>query len=99
MLAIVCPGQGAQTPGMFTHWLEIPVFAQTIDELGSASGVSLLKHGTQSDADTIRDTAIALRLEILLDVALPFEQQVKLASLELLAIRLVRLPLRLARVF
>lgn len=59
MLAIVCPGQGAQTPGMFTHWLEIPVFAQTIDELGSASGVSLLKHGTQSDADTIRDTAIA----------------------------------------
>ena len=59
MLAIVCPGQGSQTPGFLTPWLEIEAFAAAIDEMSSASGIDLAKHGTISDADTIRDTAIA----------------------------------------
>ena len=59
MLAIVCPGQGSQTPGFLTPWLEIEAFAAAIDEMSSASGINLAKHGTVSDADTIRDTAIA----------------------------------------
>lgn len=59
MLAIVCPGQGSQTPGFLAPWLEIEAFATAIDEMSIASGIDLAKHGTVSDADTIRDTAIA----------------------------------------
>ncbi len=59
MLAVVCPGQGAQTPGMLSPWLEIPAVAERLGALGEAAGVDLIAHGTTSDADTIRDTAIA----------------------------------------
>ncbi|CAB4688772.1 MAG: acyltransferase domain-containing protein [Actinobacteria bacterium] len=69
MIAIVCPGQGAQTPGFFSPWLEIEMFKQTIERLADASGVDLLKHGTVSDADTIRDTAIAQPLIVSAGIA------------------------------
>jgi len=59
VLAIVAPGQGAQTPAMLQAWLELPGASEQLDELSSASGVDLLTHGTLSDADTIRDTAVA----------------------------------------
>ena len=59
MLAIVCPGQGSQTPGMLAPWLELPGLAAHLDRLAEASGTDLLGHGTTSDAGTIRDTAVA----------------------------------------
>jgi [acyl-carrier-protein] S-malonyltransferase len=59
MIVIVCPGQGSQTPGFLTPWLELPAFKSAIQAMQDASGVDLLKHGTESDADTIRDTSIA----------------------------------------
>lgn len=59
MLVIVCPGQGSQTPGFFTPWLEIPAFKESIELASTASGLDLTTFGTISDADTIRDTAIA----------------------------------------
>lgn len=59
MLAIVSPGQGAQTPGMLTPWLEDPAFAEAIAAFSEASGLDLAQLGTTADADTIRDTAIA----------------------------------------
>ena len=59
MLAIVCPGQGAQTPGFLAPWLELPGFRDRLGWLGAAADVDLVEHGTASDADTIRDTAIA----------------------------------------
>lgn len=59
MLAVVAPGQGAQSPGFLTPWLEVPGVAERLDWLSVVSGVDLLAHGTTSDADTIRDTAIA----------------------------------------
>ena len=59
MIAIVCPGQGAQTPGFFAPWLEIEEFRSKIEQLSDASGLDLIEHGTVSDADTIRDTSIA----------------------------------------
>ncbi len=59
MLAIVCPGQGAQTPGMLAPWLELPGTADRLAALSEAAGVDLTTHGTTSDADTIRDTAVA----------------------------------------
>ena len=59
MLVIVCPGQGSQTPGFFEPWLELPKFAETIETASVASGLDLRTFGTISDADTIKDTAIA----------------------------------------
>ena len=59
MLAVVAPGQGSQTPGFITPWLELPGFAERLRWLSTVAGIDLVKHGTESDADTIRDTAIA----------------------------------------
>jgi [acyl-carrier-protein] S-malonyltransferase len=69
VIAIVCPGQGAQSPGFFAPWLELESFKSTIEELAEASGVDLIKHGTVSDADTIRDTAIAQPLIVAAGIA------------------------------
>lgn len=59
MIAVLCPGQGAQTPGMLAPWLEIPSVAARLAELSDATDIDVVAHGTTSDADTIRDTAIA----------------------------------------
>lgn len=59
MLVVVAPGQGSQTPGFLTPWLDLPGFRDRIEWLSLVSGVDLIAHGTTSDADTIRDTAIA----------------------------------------
>ncbi|WP_342373327.1 ACP S-malonyltransferase [Propioniciclava soli] len=59
MLAIVAPGQGAQTPGFLAPWLETPTLAERLGELAEAAQVDLATHGTASDAETIRDTAVA----------------------------------------
>lgn len=59
MLAIVAPGQGSQTPGFLQPWLELPHFEDRLRWLGTVAGIDLVAHGTISDEDTIRDTAIA----------------------------------------
>lgn len=59
MLAIVCPGQGSQTPGFLAPWLELPAFRERLTALGEVAGLDLVTHGTTSDAETIKDTAIA----------------------------------------
>ena len=59
MLVIVAPGQGAQTPGFLTPWLEDPTFADRLTWLSAVSGLDLVHYGSEADADTIRDTAVA----------------------------------------
>ena len=59
VLAVVAPGQGAQTPGFLAPWLEDPVFADRISWLSAVTGLDLAHYGTKADADTIRDTAVA----------------------------------------
>lgn len=73
MLILACPGQGAQSPGFLSPWLEIPSFATTLGELSEACGIDLVKHGTMSDADTIRDTAIAQPLIVAASIATGLE--------------------------
>jgi len=58
-VVIVAPGQGSQTPGFLDPWLAEPRFADHLGALSEAAGLDLARHGTVSDADTIRDTAIA----------------------------------------
>ena len=59
VLVIVAPGQGAQTPGFLTPWLEDPTFATRIEWLATVAGLDLVHYGTEADADTIRETQIA----------------------------------------
>jgi len=59
VLVIVCPGQGSQTPGFLAPWLELPGFRDRLLWLSTVAGIDLIRHGTQSDAETIKDTAIA----------------------------------------
>ena len=59
MLVVVAPGQGAQSPGFLTPWLDVPGVRERLEWLSVVSGLDLVEHGTVSGADTIRDTAIA----------------------------------------
>ncbi|MGW7205834.1 ACP S-malonyltransferase [Streptomyces sp. NPDC054837] len=59
MLVLVAPGQGAQTPGFLTPWLELPGAADRVAAWSDAIGLDLAHYGTQADADEIRDTSVA----------------------------------------
>jgi [acyl-carrier-protein] S-malonyltransferase len=59
VLVIVCPGQGSQTPGFLAPWLELPIFRERLESLSDVAGLDLVAHGTTSDAETIKDTAVA----------------------------------------
>ncbi|MBO1902841.1 ACP S-malonyltransferase [Leucobacter weissii] len=59
MIVISCPGQGSQTPGFLSEWLELPAAREFLGEASERAGVDLISHGTESDAETIRDTRLA----------------------------------------
>lgn len=59
MIVVVAPGQGSQTPGFLEPWVADPAHRALLEQYGDAAGIDLVAHGTVSDADTIRDTAIA----------------------------------------
>lgn len=59
MIAIVCPGQGSQTPGFLAPWLELPSAPEHLARLSEVAQLDLAAHGTTSDAETIKDTAVA----------------------------------------
>jgi [acyl-carrier-protein] S-malonyltransferase len=59
VLVLVAPGQGAQTPGFLTPWLDLPGAADRVAAWSDAIGLDLAHYGTQADADAIRDTAVA----------------------------------------
>ncbi|MFC0678153.1 ACP S-malonyltransferase [Lysobacter korlensis] len=59
MIVIVAPGQGSQTPGFLGPWVAEPRFRSHLERLSDAAQLDLVAHGTESDADTIRDTSVA----------------------------------------
>jgi [acyl-carrier-protein] S-malonyltransferase len=59
VLVIVAPGQGAQSPGFLSPWLEDPTFASRFAWLSTVADLDLAHYGTEADAETIRDTKIA----------------------------------------
>ncbi|WP_104165361.1 ACP S-malonyltransferase [Arthrobacter sp. SX1312] len=59
MLAIACPGQGSQTPGFLSPWLELPGVREHLEQLSDRAGTDLIRHGTVSDEESIKDTAVA----------------------------------------
>ena len=59
MLAIVCPGQGSQTPGFLSEWLEVEGVHEHLASLGTLAERDLIAYGTTADEETIKDTAVA----------------------------------------
>ncbi|MFI6929464.1 ACP S-malonyltransferase [Streptomyces sp. NPDC050287] len=59
MLVLVAPGQGAQTPGFLTPWLELPGVRGALEAWSEAVQLDLIRYGTEGDAEEIRDTAVA----------------------------------------
>ncbi|MDH5151308.1 ACP S-malonyltransferase [Kocuria palustris] len=59
MIVILCPGQGAQKPGMLAEWLPLPGVREHLERLSRGADLDLIHYGTEADAETIKDTAVA----------------------------------------
>ena len=59
MLILTAPGQGAQSPGFLSPWLEIPGLAEQLDAWSELAGRDLVRLGTSGSAEEITDTSVA----------------------------------------
>jgi len=59
VIIAVFPGQGSQTPGFLSPWLEIDGARERLEAHSDQAGVDLVAAGTEWDADRIRDTSVA----------------------------------------
>ncbi len=59
MIVIVCPGQGSQTEGFLRPWVAESRFRERFEALSDEIQLDLVTHGTKSNSETLRDTAIA----------------------------------------
>ena len=59
MLAIIAPGQGSQTPGMFNSWVTNPIFHELLSKWSMRIDLDLIRLGTTADVEEIKDTANA----------------------------------------
>jgi [acyl-carrier-protein] S-malonyltransferase len=64
VLALLAPGQGSQTPGMLTPWLELPGAAERVASWSKTAGLDLARLGTTATADEITDTAVTQPLVV-----------------------------------
>jgi len=64
VIALLAPGQGSQTPGMLTPWLDDPGAEETVAAWSDAIGLDLRRLGTTADADEIKDTAVTQPLVV-----------------------------------
>jgi [acyl-carrier-protein] S-malonyltransferase len=69
LIALTCPGQGAQAPGFFKPWLEIESFKSEIEKYSTILDMDLVHFGTEADADQIKDTKIAQPLIVAASMA------------------------------
>lgn len=66
MFALLAPGQGAQSPGMLTPWLELDGARDRVAGWSERTGLDLIRLGTTADAEEIQDTAITQPLIVAL---------------------------------
>ena len=59
MLALLAPGQGAQTPGFLTPWLADATSRALVENWSNLVDLDLVELGTTADADEIRETSHA----------------------------------------
>ncbi|MDO4791305.1 MAG: ACP S-malonyltransferase [Buchananella hordeovulneris] len=58
VIVVQCPGQGAQSPGMLSAWLDDST-QEFLAELSEAAGLDLVELGTTASAEQIKNTAYA----------------------------------------
>ena len=61
---MLAPGQGSQTPGMLSTWLELPGADDQIAQWSTISGLDLARLGTSASAEEITDTAVTQPLVV-----------------------------------
>jgi [acyl-carrier-protein] S-malonyltransferase len=64
VLALLAPGQGSQTPGMLSSWLELSGAADRVATWSQISGLDLARLGTTATAEEITDTAVTQPLVV-----------------------------------
>jgi [acyl-carrier-protein] S-malonyltransferase len=69
VLIFTAPGQGAQTPGFLSPWLEIPGLADQLGAWSELAGRDLIRLGTTGTAEEITDTAVAQPLLVAAAIA------------------------------
>lgn len=69
MIALTCPGQGAQAPGFLSPWLELASFKAEIEKYSAVLEMDLVHFGTIADADQIKDTSVAQPLIVAASMA------------------------------
>ncbi len=56
MLAIIAPGQGSQTPGMLTSWIQDVDAKDLLQQWSDAIDLDLIHLGTRADETEIKET-------------------------------------------
>jgi len=69
VLIFTAPGQGAQTPGFLSPWLELPGFAERLGGWSELAGRDLIRLGTTGSAEEITDTSVAQPLLVAAAIA------------------------------
>jgi [acyl-carrier-protein] S-malonyltransferase len=64
VIALLAPGQGSQTEGMLSPWLELPGAADQLALWSKASGLDLERLGTTASTEEITDTAVTQPLVV-----------------------------------
>ncbi|MCR8896492.1 ACP S-malonyltransferase [Gordonia sp. GONU] len=64
MLSLLAPGQGSQTPGMLTPWLDLPGTRDQIATWSKLTQLDLERLGTTATAEEITDTAVTQPLVV-----------------------------------
>lgn len=64
MLALLAPGQGSQTPGMLSPWLELPGADERIAAWSDSINLDLARLGTTATAEEITDTSVTQPLVV-----------------------------------
>jgi [acyl-carrier-protein] S-malonyltransferase len=68
VIALLAPGQGAQSPGMLAPWLALEGAAERIAAWSDVTGLDLHRLGTAADAEEIKDTAVTQPLVVALSL-------------------------------
>jgi [acyl-carrier-protein] S-malonyltransferase len=64
VIAFLAPGQGSQTEGMLSPWLELPGAQDQLTLWSKASGLDLVRLGTTASTEEITDTAVTQPLVV-----------------------------------
>ncbi|MGO9385324.1 MAG: ACP S-malonyltransferase [Mycobacterium sp.] len=81
MIALLAPGQGSQTEGMLSPWLELPGAADQLALWSKASGLDLARLGTTASTEEITDTAVTQPL-VVATTLLAYQELTKRGLLE-----------------